>query len=242
MNNLDDRKPTRMPVRGVINSGSLAYKYLLNYDKELLEKPKPIDIIDFISNYLHLSVINATMSHPIVEAFIIYSIGNFKDYESKEIISITPGTIIINKEIQNDVYKRYVLAHEAAHWINYRERPSSINSKYYSCCKNFVERSDLFNKEKFLSYYEREPDADLELFADGTANAITMPATTFLPLASKLMEEYGFSDNRIIEASKKNETAEIIRKLATTYNVPEFAVKNHLYNFGMFMINENDIL
>ena len=96
MKNLDDRKPTRMPVRGVINSGSLAYKYLLNYDRELLEKPKPIDINDFISNYLNLSVIDATMSHPIVEAFIIYSIGDFIDYESKE---IDPGEADYSGEI-----------------------------------------------------------------------------------------------------------------------------------------------
>lgn len=237
MNKSDVWKPKTMSMLGIVNAGSLAYKYLMSYNPSVLAKPTPIDIMDFATGYLNLDMTKGTMPHPLVEAFITYEKGEFVDIYTDERLTISPGTIITNKDIQDDIHKRYLIGHEAAHWLIFAERADYLiqNKMRFSCCKDFSERSDWRDMNRLSGYYKKEPHAELELYADSIANDIFMPAFTFLHYAMSLLEKHGFDERVIIEGYNNEAANEVIRKLAAKYVVPEYAVVNHLYKFGMYV-------
>ena len=220
------------PIRGVPDCGNLAHKYLLEYDALFQAEPKPFDIENFVKSFLELDVVEAVMDLPFIKGFVVYmqmllSIGDC-------CISVNPGTVILNQELEKGSTEwRYIMAHEAAHWILKRERPNYVAS-YYSCCKGFSERSDLLDTERISTYYADNSDADSEMMADSIANALLMPANVFLPYATDLMEKYGFCEHKILVGECPEEETKVITELANRFDVPEYSVRNYLYSFGMY--------
>lgn len=220
------------PIRGVPDCSNLAHKYLLDCDTLFQAEPKPFDIENFVKNFLELDVVEADMDLPFIKGFVVYSQALLSVGDC--CISVNPGTVILNQELEKGSTEwRYILAHEAAHWILKRERPTQVTS-YYSCCKGFSERSDLLDSERISIYYATNSDADAEMMADSIANALLMPASVFLPYATDLMEKYGFCEHKILVGECPEEENMVITELATKFDVPEYSVRNYLYTFGMY--------
>lgn len=234
MEKSDTGKPKRYPTGGELDYRSLANKYLEGYNNALLTALAPVDIEGFVADYLQLNILNATMKLPFVKGFIVYMQMYFDTDVSSCRISVDPGTIILNTDLnQNAIAKRYVLAHEAGHWILNREKPCDTHS-YYSCCKSFLKRADLLDAEKVKDYFDHEPDAWSETRADSMANALLMPAGAFTPLATELMGQHGLHTHRMIVGECPDVENTIIQELAAIFVVPEFAVRNYLYTLGMY--------
>lgn len=220
------------PISGVPDCSNLAHKYLLDCDTLFQAEPKPFDIENFVKNFLELDVVEADMDLPFIKGFVVYSQALLSVGDC--CISVNPGTVILNQELEKGSTEwRYILAHEAAHWILKRERPTQVTS-YYSCCKGFSERSDLLDSERISIYYATNSDADAEMMADSIANALLMPASVFLPYATDLMEKYGFCEHKILVGECPEEENMVITELATKFDVPEYSVRNYLYTFGMY--------
>lgn len=234
------KRITGYPIRSVPDCGSLAHKYLFEYDKSLQAAPAVLDIEDFVTKLLELDIIQEHMKLPFIKGYVAYLPMLFDNGIRQ--IEIEPGTVILNENLQEDLTEwRYVLAHEAGHWTLKRERPYQTTSNY-SCCKDFSERSDLLDGEKLARYYQNSPDAEEEIKADSIANALLMPTHPFLLITSDLMDQYGFDEHKIISGEYPEKEAQIISDIASTFIVPEYAVRNNLYRLGLYDTQEHNLL
>ena len=230
----DPGNPHTATIRGGLDCGILAMKYLQEYNGALLHKPSPVDITDFVVNYLQLGVISAAIDLPFIKAFIVYVQMLYSDAVSNCPIFVNPGTIILNENVVIDSPEgRFILAHEAGHWIINRERTPRTQA-YYSCCKSFAERTDFLDIHKMEHYYANDPDAWEEVMADNVANALLMPASSFYMYSAELMDQFGFVDHRIFIGEHPEEENMVITILASAFDVPKYAVRNRLYTLGLY--------
>ena len=65
-----------------------------------------------------------------------------------------------------------------------------------------------------------------------------MPTSAFLTLSIKLMDAYGFKDERITLGEHLEAEAALINDLAETFLVPDYAVRNNLYAYGLLARNQ----
>ncbi|MFR4406794.1 MAG: hypothetical protein ACLT3E_09210, partial [Anaerovoracaceae bacterium] len=80
---------------------------------------------------------------------------------------------------------------------------------------------------------DTDADAWSEIKADCIANAILMPTSAFLTQSIRLMDAYGFKDERITIGEHPEAEAALISDLAETFLVPDYAVRNNLYAYGL---------
>lgn len=161
-------------------NGILTMKYLLEYFWGLQVPPGPVDIKDFVENFLHLDILSDIVDLPYIKAFIYYSPGVYFNSVSNCPITVDPGTVILNQDMYVDSPEwRFVLAHEAGHWIINRELTEPVRQNY-SCCKSFEKRTDYLDAKKISYYIATDSDAWSEIKADCIANAILMPTSAFL--------------------------------------------------------------
>lgn len=221
-------------IRYGLDSGILAMKYLHDYNSALLFNPSPIDIKDFVVNYLHLVLIKTAIDLPYIKAFIVYGQMIYSVAATNCLVAVNPGTVLLNENIvSNSPEWRFILAHEAGHWIINTDRtPHTLSC--YTCCKSFADRTDFLDTDRMAHYYDTVPDACSEIKADCVANALLMPPTAFLLYSKQLMDQFGFYDHVIIAGKHPQEESSVISKLASAFIVPEYAVRNHLYTFGMY--------
>lgn len=226
-------KPKEIPQFIVPDCGKLAYKYLQEYGAFQAEA-KPVNIQDFVQNFLELDVRNEKMPLAYIKGMIAYGFMDVYDSINQRVISAEPGTIILNEDLQNDeITWRYVLAHEAGHWILKRERSNTIQSQY-ACCKSFEEREDVLDSEKMALYFATDPDAESEMMADSIANSILMPASSFLRHSTFLIGKHDFLEPTMYAGEHPVQEQKVIKELAAIYKVPEYAVRNYLYSFGLY--------
>ena len=122
--------------------------YLLEYFGGLQVPLGPVDIKDFVENFLHLEILSDIVDLPYIKAFIYYSPGVYFHIKSDRPISVEPGTIILNQDIEVDSPQgRFVLGHEAGHWIINRELADPVRPNY-SNCKTFEMRTDYMDAGK----------------------------------------------------------------------------------------------
>ena len=124
------------------------------------------------------------------------------------------------------------MGHEAGHWIINRELADPVRPNY-SCCKTFEMRTDYMDAEKISHYIDTDADAWSEIKADRIANAILMHTSAFLTQSIRLMDAYGFKDERITIGEHPEAEAALISDLAETFLVPDYAVRNNLYAYGL---------
>lgn len=233
MTKSDTGKPRSAVMWAGLNSCPITMKYLLEYFGGLQIPPGPIDIKDFVDNFLHLEILSDIVDLPYIKAFIYYSPGVYFHIKSDCPISVEPGTVILNQDILVDSPEwRFVLAHEAGHWIINRELADPVRPNY-SCCKSFEMRTDYLDAEKISHYIETDADAWSEIKADCIANAILMPTSAFLTQSIMLMEAYGFKGERITLGEHLEAEAALINNLAEIFLVPDYAVRNNLFAYGL---------
>ncbi len=233
----DPGKPRSDTIRAGLDCGILAMKYLQEYNTALLYNASPVDIKDFVVKFLQLGLISAAVDLPFIKAFIVYGQMQYCDAASNCPIFVNPGTIILNEDIVSDSPEwRFILAHEAGHWLINRDRTPRTRS-YYTCCKSFSERTDFLDVDRMEHYYTTVPDALAEIKADCVANALLMPPTAFIKCSTELMEQFGFNDHMIIVGEHPKEEFSVIARLASVFAVPEYAVRNHLYTLGLYAKN-----
>ena len=234
MNKADSWNPRTVAVSGVLDCSMLAMKYLQEYDSVLLHKPIPIDIKDFVINFLQLGIISAAITLPFIKAFVVYAPIDFSDAYSNVPLSVNSGTIILNETVALDSPEgRFILAHEASHWLVHRESIARMQSRY-SCCKSFSERNDFLDAEKMERYFAVDPDAQVEIIADNVANALLMPASTFYKYSVEIMEQCGFIDHKIFLGEHPDEENTVITILSSVFDVPAYTVRNRLYTLGLY--------
>lgn len=233
MTKSDTGKPRSTVMWGGLNSCPITMKYLLEYFGGLQVPLGPVDIKDFVENFLHLEILSDIVDLPYIKAFIYYSPGVYFHIKSDRPISVEPGTIILNQDIEVDSPQgRFVLGHEAGHWIINRELADPVRPNY-SSCKTFEMRTDYMDAEKISHYIDTDSDAWSEIKADCIANAILMPTSAFLTQSIRLMDAYGFKDERITIGEHPEAEAALISDLAETFLVPDYAVRNNLYAYGL---------
>lgn len=232
MTKSDTVKPQSAVMFSKLSSSILASRYLHEFFGEHQVPPGPVDINGFVFKFLQLDMMRTLVDLPYIKAFIFYSSGMYFNTLSDYPIPVEPGTVILNQDIQADSpEERFVLAHEAGHWIVNRERTETVRSNY-SCCKSFDKRTDYLDIEMITHYIATDSDAWSEIEADCMANAILMPTGAFLSLATDLMHKFGFADEKIIVGKHHEAETALVNELADTFLVPEYAVRNHLYSYG----------
>ena len=112
----DTGKPRSAVMWGGLNSCPITMKYLLEYFGGLQIPPGSVDIKDFVDNFLHLEILSDIVDLPYIKAFIYYSPGVYFHIKSDRPISVDPGTVILNQDIQVDSPEwRFVLALSLIH-------------------------------------------------------------------------------------------------------------------------------
>lgn len=229
----EDHKPKRMPIRGVSDWGSIALRHIMEFNPKLLKNPEVFDPDAFISEYLQLPILKLPMFLSYIDGFItleemLFPIG-------KNDIPIESGSIVINELIQNNtVDERYIKTHEAAHWI--RDTGYSAGKRFsHYCCKNFSVRINWMDTAQLTQYFSNSFDAEHETAANGVANHLLMPSSTFIPLVMELMLQHSIRDLQLIVGEHDSEAEDIINVLAETYCVPKYAVRNHLCIHGFYI-------
>lgn len=226
MKTSEDHQPKRMPARGVSDWGSIAHRHTTEFNPKLLKNPGVFDPDAFISEYLQLPMLKLPMFLSYIDGFITLEEMLFPIGEAD--IPIESGSIIISDLVQNDtVDERYIKTHEAAHWIRDTGYSAGKHFSHY-CCKNFSVRINWMDTAQLTQYLSNSFDAEHEIAANGVANHLLMPSSTFVPLVMELMLQHGIRDLKFIVGEHDSEAEKIIDVLATIYRVPKYAVRNHL--------------
>lgn len=195
---------TQVPILTNEQIDELAQNYAVGYCSNILEKPRPLDIDDFMEFYLGLEVEVHFLSHngmylgvtvfEDTDFFPIYNL--FKN--QAEFISIKGGTVIID-ELQDRGYEprtRFTKAHECGHFIMHKDFFQGSSICLYSKCESAIIADD-------LKVIERQ--------ADRFAAGLLVPRDAVIDM-SKRMWRYGYEDDEIIDCIQ--ETFNVSRQAA----------------------------
>lgn len=122
----------RVPILSKNEIESIARVILSDYDSQILEKPKILDVEDFAENYLSLDMDYQDLSHdqPILGMMVfnecwitVYDAEN----NGKRYVEAKEGTIFIDNSLLNDEQLRrgrFTLGHEIGHWVLHKSKYS----------------------------------------------------------------------------------------------------------------------
>lgn len=221
----------KIPTVTFSELNEMALKFLHEKMPQFLTIPMAFDV-DMMIEELGLPVIECEMSLENIMGLITFIDSDV--HTKNGILFVKRRTILLNKVLRNDLLEsRFTKAHEAAHWLIF-ERYRSRITEYYACSKELAERYDILYANKCVKYLDSHPDALLELHTDVLTCKITMPETTFIPTAKRIMKEHGFDDIYISYNKTETEFDKVVAELAAIYLVPTFAVRLHLQTCGLY--------
>ena len=247
------RDKTNTPV--IRNEEIWTYAEMLvqDYKPSLLEEPAPINVVHFLESYLGATVEYQDIyfpkgSSPIAGA-TVFNDDRIKVFDREGLctrtIEVSAGTIIIDNstvEKGNKGYEAFTGLHEGGHFTIhpevYRRDENQLclfelqrEGANVICC-----RKDSMFQRSYRRYLT--PAEIREHQANVFAAFVAMPRQTFVPLATSLIRDAGFSGNIFVddETWEGNLALEgICEKLSAAFGVSFTAAKIHLKELGMLM-------
>ena len=249
------RDKTRTPIVHNEEIWEYAEALVENYKPELLKEPRPINVVHFLESYLGATVEYQDIyfpkgSSPIAGA-TVFNNDRIKVFDREGLctrtIEVSAGTIIIDNstvEKGNKGYEAFTGLHEGGHFAIHPEvyrrnkdqlslfEPQREGSNVVCCRKETM----------FCHSHGRHltPEQNREHQANVFAAFVAMPRQTFIPFASSLIKNAGFSDNIFIYDDDNFWESEvklgyICETLSEAYGVSLTAAKIHLKELGMLM-------
>lgn len=201
--------------------------------------PQTIDIDYIAEEFLGLTITDRYLSPD----KSILGLINFCDIqmscfnrEKNYITEILPaGTVVIDCRLlaaEMEYYRRYTVAHEAAHWILHRSFHSPDNREY--SCRNgaYIVHRAAVKRDKNMYFWN---DYDWEEWqADTLAAALLMPVEYFrcaMLMELSLCDYHGYS-NHLIEGIHDMTIGKVVSGLSELFGVSRTAVRIRIRQLG----------
>lgn len=204
-------------------------KYYFNKHPEARNIPIAIDV-DELASEMHLRIVNRPISKDRnIFGQIYFDDSDVKLYnaekDSNEVTHIDKDTILVDEEsayLRSYGSRNMTVAHECIHSYYHRKaflfaKMMNENLNYIQCQVNGVMKNGEDNSTANW----------MEIQANGLAPYILMPKSSFEPFAHQLFKEHyqeGTDGIKWIE--------DVIKELATTYEVTIYAVRKRLIDLG----------
>lgn len=203
-----------------------------HFSPERLEVPSPFDVMNFIKNYLGLSVVYHKLCYEKqVLGFTAFNDGIVRVYDdgtsSIGVINVSGGTVIIDHSLtwrRNIRRFRFTLTHEGSHWLLHRkafaeENPfgniGAFGTQYLAAKTGRIDYS--------RSKLEKTGKDRIERQADFLASAILMPRPALRTAYRDFFRNIG-EKSRALVLTKPIDS--LIAKQLTGYVADKFNVSN----------------
>ena len=218
----------------------IATEILKEYAPENLEYIIPLNTVDFLENYLGLTLKKryiGTLKSGILGLIVMNDIVEIPSYDedfNQVVLEETYGTVLITPtlfNIKNMNRKRYTEVHEAAHYIlhkqyyNNLQKKASTNKNHYIACR----KVELHNKNP-------KTDSDwMEWQADTLAAALLMPQRMFTVFTKAVFYKYGICNGYIMvdDFVHKVQVRSIIKEVAEKFCVSYRAAQIRMLHLGL---------
>lgn len=218
---------------------NLAESFLLQYGSTYLKKAQKVDL-----EYILESKLGLTLDYQIMDknnnilgltAFNDSTLEVFLEDDSKRIINVNRGTIVINTRLAEEEKMQkcfqYTLGHETGHWILHRKNFSEFDGQMDFFDAMNDNKSNLVcakRDERYILKRTFKTDLDwIEWQADYFSSCVIMPKNIFLNKYEEL-KRLGLSD------------IECVNKLSDIFEVSKIACKIRLKNLLSKNIEELD--
>ena len=249
------RDKTRTPIIRNEDIWDYAESLVGDYKPALLKEPAPLNVPHFLESYLgatidYQDIYFAKGEDPIAGATVFNDeIIRVFDREGMctRTIEVAAGTIIIDNSTVtagNKGYEAFTGLHEGGHFVMhpevYQRNPNQIcffeqpkDGTAVVCCR----KSAMFGRR--WSGRHLTPEQNREHQANTFAAFTAMPRQTFIPVATGLIRDAGFSEGIFVNDERDWECdyalEKICNKLVEVYGVSFTAAKIHLKELGLLM-------
>lgn len=220
---------------------TISRSLLKEYAPTNLERPTPLNTLDFLQNYLGLVVKRryiGGLGSGILGLIVmddIAEIPSFDDMFRQVILEETFGTVLISPQLMNPdslPRRRYTEVHEGCHYILHREYYNELAKQRQqgtaaSCIA--CRKIELY-KQKFHT------DQDwMEWQADTLAACILMPKDVFYNFARMAIRKSGISKGYLSKGAyaDKRQAYPIITEIAETFQVSYKAAQIRMIHLGL---------
>ena len=227
----------------------IATAVLKDYAPLNLEIPTALDTMDFLQNYLLLTVKRKYIGvgeSQALGAIVLTSTAQIPslddDYKSV-ILEETFGNVLICPALlgpQNAPRRRYTEMHEASHFILHKEYFEKLESS-----NKHNNSSERFIACRFIEMNSQDLSNDLawrEWQADRLAAALLMPQNVFCSYAKSVMRKLDINRGCLIPEYNisKSEAYDIIDDISVKFSVSHRATQIRMINLGL--IRQTSIL
>lgn len=219
---------------------NIATAILKDYSPENLEYIIPLDTVDFLENYLGLTLKKryiGTMKSGILGLVVMNDMVEIPSYDNDfkpVILEETYGTVLISPILNNSKNanrQRYTEVHEAAHYILHKQyfsqlqKMSNASRNRYIACR----KVELHNK------IPKTNSEWMEWQADTLAAALLMPQKTFTVFAKAVFYKYGIFNGYIMvdDSTRKGQARNIIKEIAEKFCVSYRAAQIRMLHLGL---------
>jgi len=217
-----------------------AEEVLQDFDSERLQKPKPLDVYDFVDFYMHLPYdwMNITPDQSVL-GFSAFNDGywwewkNGTDWKNGDLpvkTEIKNGTIIIDNSLingNNRGCENFTVIHECFHQLLHQKSFSRARHGIHQCnTKDFYATLPSTN-----GWSTR---AKIEWQANACTTAFLMPRNA----VNNVFQETFHSNNKVI---LRNNTRPIIEKMAHDFNSSYAAMCYRLNKLDLLTIPNNNL-
>ncbi len=221
----------------------IAESVLKDYSPRNLIEPVALDTLDFLENYLGLTIkvkYIGTFGSEILGLIVMNDeaeIPSLDDMFRPVIIEETYGTVLINPQLMNSkncMRRRYTEIHEASHFL--------LHSEYYDKKSN-MSAGRISEKSEYIACRKIElnnaaPRTDVEWLewqADKLAAALLMPKDTFKSLSRLIIKKNGISSGYLFKGaySNKRQAYQIISEVAGIFSVSYRAAQIRMIQLGL---------
>lgn len=238
------KKASGLPILSKVNIDEYAEALVSDFKPELLKKPGPMPIDEFIELYLNLTVDYQNLSlDGKTLGMIVFNDGYvevYDDQKNKKILEVEAGTIFIDNALiadDNQIGRcRFTFAHEPGHWIFHRHMYTVNKNEMFLFDVRYTaqKKCDMYSlKDVDLSvkrdYFKTDEDWQ-EWQADYFASALLMPQKIVKELFSSFLSSQVEPPQKKINSNGRID--QYIRTMAAIFQVSYSAMKIRLRNLG----------
>lgn len=222
----------------------IANSVLKEYSPRHLENPAPLNTVDFLENYLGLTLKHkyiGTVDSGILGLIVMNDSVEIPSYDlmfRQTVLEETYGTVLISPHLMrrdNLPRKRYTEVHEGAHFL--------LHKPYY---QKLEERSRDKTIDKPIAYiacrkveiHNENPKDDrawMEWQADTLAASLLMPQEVFASCARSVMRRYGIYRGYLLTEpyTNKRQAYDILSEIAEIFRVSYRATQIRMLHLNL---------
>lgn len=227
----------------------IASQVLNEYEPNVLESPRPLDIEHLMTECFYLTIEDTfiTIDGSVLGlvAFHDTEVPCFNTDYRASISHIDAGTVLVDARLAgsaNHARRRFTMAHECSHWICHRtyhapdhaiyELREDIRVPYIAC------RTESIEQYRQMSCAPRDDKFWMEWQADRLAASLLMPKNTFIRAAEDVMREHLLFRLYLIVGRDHDQSCRVIDDLAQLFQVSRRATQIRLKQVGMLIDTE----